>query len=161
MTSTWFNVAVVLLWLATMSWLITQKVVPALLVGEPPNYRTVVEAQQDDPLVGWSMSWNERKVGWAIHRTFPLPDDLTEIHSLVHFDHLPREFLPMGFVDPHSHCGRLGEDAGAHVLKLWWVCENAGMPITRDVRQIVTLLDGSDRRWRCVFAVYLRQRRKE
>jgi len=91
MNSTWYNVAVVLLWLATMSWLISQKVVPALLVGEPPSYRTIVEAQQEEPAVGWAMTWNDRRVGWAMNTTASLPNDLTEVRSLVHFDDLPLE----------------------------------------------------------------------
>ena len=45
MYSRWFNAAVVVLWLATMSWLVTEKVLPPLLVGEPPSYHQVIEAQ--------------------------------------------------------------------------------------------------------------------
>jgi len=89
MNSTWYSVAVVLLWVATMSWLICKKVVPSLLMGEPPNYRTIVEAQQQDPLAGWSMAWNDRRVGWALNTTVPLRNEMTEIRSLVHFDDLP------------------------------------------------------------------------
>jgi hypothetical protein len=95
MNSTWYHIAVVVLWLATMSWLVAQKIVPSLLVGEPPSYRTVVEAQQQDPLVGWSMDWSGRQVGWALTATSGLPDDMTEVRSLVQFDRLPlREMTP-------------------------------------------------------------------
>ncbi len=95
MNSTWYNVSVVLLWLATMSWLVTQKVMPALLVGEPPSYREVIEAQHEDPLVGWSMSWNGQRVGWALNTTSSLPEDMTEVRSRVHFDDFPlREMMP-------------------------------------------------------------------
>lgn len=89
MNSTWYSVAVVLLWVATMSWLVWQKVVPSLLMGEPPSYRTIVEAQQEDPLVGWSMAWNDRQMGWALNTTVPLRNEMTEVRSLVHFDDLP------------------------------------------------------------------------
>ena len=37
-----FNTAVVILWLATMSWLVKEKVLPPLLVGEPPNYSRII-----------------------------------------------------------------------------------------------------------------------
>ncbi len=95
MNSTWYNVAVVLLWLATMGWLISQKMMPALLVGDPPGYRTVVEAQQEDPLVGWRLAWNGHQVGWALSRTSLLAHEMTEVRSLVHFDDLPlREMIP-------------------------------------------------------------------
>jgi hypothetical protein len=89
MNSTWYNVAVVVLWVAAMTWLVSQKMMPALLVGEPPSYRTIVEAQHDDPLVGWSMAWNDRPMGWALTKTLPLPNDMTDVRSLVHFDDLP------------------------------------------------------------------------
>ena len=98
MNSTWFNVAVVLLWLATMSWLVSQKVVPALLVGEPPNYRTILQAQQEEPFVGWSMAWNDRPVGWALNATSSLADEMTELSSLVHFDELPLEEMTPGWL---------------------------------------------------------------
>jgi len=91
MNSAWYNVAVVLLWVASMIWLISQKVLPAVLVGEPPSYRTIVKANQEAPLVGWSMALNGRGVGWALNTTSSLPRDMTEVRSLVHFDHLPLE----------------------------------------------------------------------
>lgn len=95
MNSTWYNVAVVLLWLATMSWLISQKVMPSLLVGEPPSYRTIVEARQEEPISGWWMLWNDRQIGWAVDKTSPLPNEMTEVRSLVHFDDLPLdEMIP-------------------------------------------------------------------
>jgi len=88
MNSTWYSVAVVLLWLATMSWLVSQKVLPALLVGEPPTYRTIVEAQQEEPLVGWTMSLNGRRVGWAVSKTSVLLNEMTEVRSRVRFEDL-------------------------------------------------------------------------
>jgi hypothetical protein len=91
MYSRWFNVAVVALWMATMSWLVTSKVLPSILVGEPPNYRTIVEAQRTEPAVAWAMAWNERPMGWALNTNSPLPHGLTEFQSRVHFDDIPFE----------------------------------------------------------------------
>jgi hypothetical protein len=95
MNSTWYNVAVVVLWLATMGWLVSQKVAPVLLVGDPPSYRTIIEAQQEDPLVGWSMEWDGRPMGWVLNTTLPMRDEMTEVRNLVHFDDFPlREVIP-------------------------------------------------------------------
>ena len=58
----WFNVAVVALWLATISWLIATKVVPSLLIGEPPNYATILSAQEVDPPIGWTIDWDDRRL---------------------------------------------------------------------------------------------------
>lgn len=89
MYSRWFNIAVVLLWLATMSWLVVKKVLPSLLIGQPPSYRTIIAAGRDEPPVGWRMSMGGRQLGWALSRTVPLPHEMTEIRSQVHFDELP------------------------------------------------------------------------
>lgn len=95
MQSRWFNVAVVLLWLTTMGWLVRTKVLPALLVGEPPSSQSVLEAQRREPPVGWDMSWNGKPLGWALNLIAPLPSDLTELRSRVHFDFLPlRDIIP-------------------------------------------------------------------
>ncbi len=89
----WFNFAVVALWLTSMGWLVTTKVLPSLLVGEPPSYPTILAAQRVEPPVGWAILWNDRRLGWAISSTRPLPQAVTEVRSLVHFDDLPFEEL--------------------------------------------------------------------
>ncbi len=95
MYSRWFNVAVIVLWLSTMGWLVHEKVLPPLLVGEPPSYCTILEAQRCEPPVGWQMSFNGRKLGWALNTMRRLPGDLTEVHSHIHFDQLPiRDMTP-------------------------------------------------------------------
>ena len=38
--------AVVALWLSATGWLVVEKVLPPMLVGQPPNYRSVVEAHE-------------------------------------------------------------------------------------------------------------------
>ncbi len=85
----WFNLAVVALWLTSMGWLVKEKVLPPLLLGDPPDYRTVVKARREEERVGWAMTWNDRPLGWAITLTKPLPHDLTEFRTRVHFDRLP------------------------------------------------------------------------
>jgi len=96
MQSRWFNIAVVLLWFATMSWLIVEKVMPPLLVGDPPNYRTILAAKESEPAAGWEMRFNGRPLGWALNLVSRRPDDVTEIHSRVHFDENPINSLLKG-----------------------------------------------------------------
>ncbi|NLX98148.1 MAG: hypothetical protein GXY83_18470 [Rhodopirellula sp.] len=91
MSSRWFSIAVVALWLTTMGWLVSTKVVPAILVGEPPSYPAIIEARREDPPVAWAMAWNDRPIGWALNTTLPLPHRLTELRSRVHFDDIPME----------------------------------------------------------------------
>jgi hypothetical protein len=66
-----------------------------LLVGEPPSYSQIVEAQKEAPPVGWRMSLSGRTIGWALSDTKVQPTSLTEIHGRVHFDALPLdEMMP-------------------------------------------------------------------
>lgn len=89
MYSRWYNIAVVLLWFSTMTWLVMEKVLPSLLIGTPPDYKSILQAQQDEPPVGWEILWNgNHRVGWAIGRTIRLPDGLTEVRNLVRIEDL-------------------------------------------------------------------------
>ena len=93
MYSRWSNAAVIILWLSAMGWLMVEKVLPPLLLGQPPSYRTILDAQRDEPPVGWNMSFDGRRLGWALSTTERLEDDLTEVRSWVHFDELPLDRL--------------------------------------------------------------------
>jgi hypothetical protein len=88
----WYNVSVVMLWLVSMGWLVTQKVLPPLLVGEPPNYRTILAARRSESAVGWKLLSNGRPLGCAVSTIRVLPSQCTEIRSQVQFD-LEKVFL--------------------------------------------------------------------
>jgi hypothetical protein len=95
MNSRWYNAAVIVAWLASMGWLVKTKVLPPLLVGEPPSYRQVIEAQNHDPPAGWRVSWKGNPLGWALTDTKSQSNGLTEVHGRVHFD-----TFPIGSVTP-------------------------------------------------------------
>jgi hypothetical protein len=92
-----FNITVCLMWLSTMTWLITQKVAPSLWVGKPPNYKTIIEAQQLNPTVGWTLSLNNKQLGWALSTLVLQDQGPKEIRSWVHFDDLPLQELTSGW----------------------------------------------------------------
>ena len=154
MNSTWYSVAVVLLWLATMSWLVTQKVLPALLVGEPPTYRTIVQAQQEEPLVGWKMSWNDRPVGWALSDTTVLLNGMTKIRSLVRFDDLRLAevapalmgffALPEGTPDVSLQLEAKSEFIFDPLDRLSQFTSSVGFPGMDDVFKVRGALDGTE-----------------
>ncbi|MCC6126776.1 MAG: hypothetical protein IT426_17575 [Pirellulales bacterium] len=89
MHSRTFSTTVCLFWLVSMTWLVSQKVLPALRIGQPPNYRTILEAQKQIPVVGWRLAFNHRELGWALTETKQQENGITEIGSRVHFDELP------------------------------------------------------------------------
>ncbi len=87
MASRWFNVATVLLWLASMSWLVVAKVLPPLLVGEPPTYQQILS--QPDERVTWSIWWDDEPVGTAKSWTDRRIGDVIQMHSDVELKQIP------------------------------------------------------------------------
>ena len=102
MSSRWFNTAVVVLWLATMSWLVKEKVLPPLLIGEPPSYSEIIEAQNRELPVGWDVFLDGRRIGWAMTDTKQQKSHVTEIHGRAHFDTFPIEAVTPGWLQPFS-----------------------------------------------------------
>ncbi len=94
----WYYVAVIGLWLTSMTWLVSQKVLPPILQGEPPSAREVFEAQKRQPVVAWELMLDGRPLGWALSTVIDSPHDLTEIRSRVHIDRLPLERFTDGWV---------------------------------------------------------------
>jgi hypothetical protein len=102
MSSRWFNIAVVVLWATTMGWLVKEKVLPPLVVGDPPSYIEIVKAQNREPPVAWEVFLNGRRIGWALTETRRQKTDLTEIHGRAHFDTLPIAAVIPGWLQPLS-----------------------------------------------------------
>ncbi len=93
-----FNVIVVLFWLATMSWLVSDKVLPLLRVGEPPSYRSILANEHDQPPVCWSILWNDHLMGWAASQVTDRPDGMNEMHSRVYIGELPLDEIAPGLL---------------------------------------------------------------
>jgi hypothetical protein len=96
MGSRWFNLTIVMVWLATTTWLVVAKIVPPLKRGEPPNYRSMYSEQAADKpsYVAWDMTLNGNSLGYAvIALTKKMSGDMTEVESRIHFDHVPLEEL--------------------------------------------------------------------
>src|SRR5689334_1768340 len=92
----WYRLAVLALWLAAMSWLMVRKILPPLLVGDPPIYATSTTGKQK-PAVAWFLNLNDSRLGWALTEINRQSTDVTEIRSLVHFAGLPLDpLLPPG-----------------------------------------------------------------
>ena len=89
MHSRTFSTTICLFWLVSMTWLVSQKVLPSLRIGQPPNYNTILEAQKQNPVVGWRLEFNKHELGWALSETKQRENGMTEICSQVHFNRLP------------------------------------------------------------------------
>lgn len=79
-----YTLVVLLLWGATMSWLVSVKILPPFLCGEPP--RTGLNAHQP---VCWRVMVGEQRIGWAVSQAVPGADDTTELHSRVQLTAVP------------------------------------------------------------------------
>jgi hypothetical protein len=98
MYSRTFSATICVLWLTSMTWLVSQKVLPSLRVGEPPNYQTILEARNHDPIVGWRLAFNDRNLGWALSETKRQENGIVEVRSRVHFENLPLSDFTHGWL---------------------------------------------------------------
>jgi hypothetical protein len=89
MYSRWYTTSVVLLWLASMTWLVATKVVPTLVVGDPPDSKAVLEAKRADTTVGWEVSFNREVLGWGLSTSRPTVDGGAVTEGWVRFDRVP------------------------------------------------------------------------
>jgi len=92
MASRWSSIAVVLFWMTTMGWLVEQKILPSWFVGDPPTYRTILQDAVNTP-VGWTISLNDRPLGWAISQSSPTDQGGYELRNRVWLDQLPLSAL--------------------------------------------------------------------
>jgi hypothetical protein len=88
----WMKGVVVLFWMATMSWLVVEKVLPPLERGDPPTFHSAYgDLDPEAPAIGWTVAWNDRPIGWAASRVLHPNSGLFEVHSRVHFSNWPLE----------------------------------------------------------------------
>lgn len=96
----YFNLVVGLFWLTSMAWLVTAKVLPPLLLGEPPSYRAILRDARADAAAGpvrWQVTWNDQEIGWAESQIVYQEEELNEIRNRMHFDRLPlAQMVPLG-----------------------------------------------------------------
>lgn len=100
MHSRWFNVAVVGFWVLTMSWLVRAKILPSLVVGEPPTYRKILAgASAPEAPVSWSILLNDAPLGWAEARNHVLDNGVTEMRSHVRITRMPLAEITPGWMN--------------------------------------------------------------
>lgn len=97
MLSVRYNALVIVFWLGAMSWLLGAKVLPPLLLGEPPTYQKILAAEPDAPAeeteVVWDITCDQRPVGTASSSIHPMEDGIRELRSEVRFTELPLDSI--------------------------------------------------------------------
>lgn len=95
MASRWLNAAIIVTWLVSMGWLIHTKVLPPLQIGDPPNYRSVIE-RQGGGTETWLVQWNGRPHGLAATKTVIDRDGSASVRSRFFVTNLPLADLAPG-----------------------------------------------------------------
>ena len=90
MLNRWYIVAVLACWIASMSWLLVEKVMPTLREGDRPQYAEVLPAA-DTPLrpVRWEIQYGNRTIGQATSLSTRDSNGAGRMESTVQFDDLP------------------------------------------------------------------------
>lgn len=117
MSNRWFNLAVIVLWLVSMGWLMTEKVAPPLLVGERPPV-LADDAPKARVPVAWQLMLNDQALGWASTDTVERPDQVIEMRNRVHLDRFPlREIAPWlaKLLDPDGRDDQMEFDTDSRV----------------------------------------------
>ncbi len=90
MEQRWSNVVIVLFWIASMTWLVVEKVLPPFDRGDPPSVASQLEGiQPDSPPIGWNVLWNNEAIGMATTRVSRSASGVTELYSRVRFWKIP------------------------------------------------------------------------
>src|SRR4051794_34414135 len=96
MRSVLFHFFVGLFLCGVMGLLLVAKVLPPMLVGEPPGYLAIVQESQQDKPVCWTISLRERTIGWAANRLVRRKEGMAELSSRVYLAELPLDELTAG-----------------------------------------------------------------
>ncbi len=113
MSIRFYQITVVCFWLATMSWLLVSKLMPALHRGDPPNHHAATAAQLLDNMpVIWDMRWNFHSVGWAANHVAETPNGELELLSRLQFTDWPKTDVAASawLLEQLADWGRRSED---------------------------------------------------
>ena len=91
MPSRMYWMPALVLWFASMSWLVSTKVLPTLTNGQPPDYSDILPKTEvvNPAPVRWSIRWNSKEIGWAENKITRSMDGTGCIQSEVQFEELP------------------------------------------------------------------------
>jgi len=88
-----FTPIVICLWCVTVGWLATAKILPTLQQGSPPGQLAVVTTTSGFAPVAWTVSCNERPIGWALMQASAAAGGGAIVDSRLHFERLPWNVL--------------------------------------------------------------------
>ncbi|MCA9245627.1 MAG: hypothetical protein KDA42_00900 [Planctomycetales bacterium] len=111
-----FHFLVFALWSLAMGWLLVEKVLPPLRVGQPPEPLGQPPGAGIDA-VGWRLKLGDEEVGWAISETCRKQSGVTEVDSRVIISQLPLQELTPAWLGAivSKQLGEVDLDARTHL----------------------------------------------
>ena len=87
--------AVMTLWVATMAWMVNERVLPTFLYGDPPQSGIAFQTQP----VAWDIEIDGKHSGEAVLQTLDIGYGIRETHCLIELESLPKpKSLPSYFL---------------------------------------------------------------
>jgi hypothetical protein len=121
MTHRLVMLAVVACWLASMSWLFVEKILPTIRGGQRPDFDAVLPAEDEPPQpVCWEIMFNGESIGRASSLAVRDADGAGHIESTVDFERLPLSDI----------LSELLGSAGAFIKPLWMTSDNLLMKMS-------------------------------
>jgi hypothetical protein len=80
-----FVLAVIVLWLGSMTWLFTDRILPTFQGGQPP----ALETFENGEAIAWSVEWAGEEVGYAASVRVPGVAGSVELHNRISLDDMP------------------------------------------------------------------------
>jgi hypothetical protein len=104
MPGRWTTLAIVLFWLAMMSWLTGRELWKRY--GPPPRLTDMLREASNDGPTRWKISHNFERIGWAETDVVAFEDGRYQLRQRVHFNQASRFFeiigLPLGLLFPEA-----------------------------------------------------------
>jgi hypothetical protein len=80
-----FVSAVVVLWICSMTWLFTDRILPTFQGGQPPSFESLENGQA----IAWSVEWGGEEVGNAASVRVPGAGGSVELHNRIALQNMP------------------------------------------------------------------------
>ncbi len=96
----WLAAIVILFWSLTTSWLVVEKILPALRPGSPPGYQAYYASNNQLIPVAWTVHWNGHPLGWATGQSRAIAGGGICVESLLHLDRLPLDKILPAWTKP-------------------------------------------------------------
>lgn len=94
----WMIPFVAAFWLLANGWLFVAKILPGMRSGAPPGQQALYTSGDTLVPIGWTVSWNDRPLGWALTEAARTDDGGMDVTSWLHFDHVPLDEMVPAWV---------------------------------------------------------------